>query len=84
MDNEPNIVPQSSDADEIMPVNRNCTEHKEAPSNSDNNNPGTQETSNRPHKTDPSNIRIKLKYINDDLKQVSGHLQESLGEFKRY
>lgn len=28
-------------------------------------------------------IRIKLKYINDDLKLVNGKLQEPLGDFKR-
>lgn len=29
-------------------------------------------------------IRIKLKYLNDDLKIVDGQLNELLGEFKRY
>lgn len=31
-----------------------------------------------------SNIRIKLKYLNDDLKLVDGRLEELLGDFKRY
>lgn len=31
-----------------------------------------------------SNIRIKLKYLNDDLKLVDGRLEEPLGDFKRY
>lgn len=30
-----------------------------------------------------SNIRIKLKYLNDDLKLVDGRLEELLGDFKR-
>ena len=30
-----------------------------------------------------SNIRIKLKYLNDDLKLVNGRLEEQLGDFKR-
>lgn len=29
------------------------------------------------------NIRIRLKYLNDDLKLVEGRLQEPLGDFKR-
>lgn len=33
--------------------------------------------------TNTSNIRIKLKFINDDLKLVEGRLEEPLGEFKR-
>lgn len=32
---------------------------------------------------DEDDIRIKLKYINDDLKLVNGKLQEPLGDFKR-
>ncbi|RZC35145.1 transmembrane and ubiquitin-like domain-containing protein 1 [Asbolus verrucosus] len=32
---------------------------------------------------DSSDIRIKLKYINDDLKLVDGKLQEQLGDFKK-
>lgn len=30
------------------------------------------------------NIRIRLKYLNDDLKLVEGSLHELLGDFKRY
>ncbi|KAF5295099.1 hypothetical protein FQA39_LY13250 [Lamprigera yunnana] len=30
-----------------------------------------------------SNIRIKLKYLNDELKLVDGRLEEQLGDFKR-
>ncbi|KAB0802919.1 hypothetical protein PPYR_05105 [Photinus pyralis] len=30
-----------------------------------------------------SNIRIKLKYLNDELKLVNGRLEEQLGDFKR-
>lgn len=30
-----------------------------------------------------SDITIKLKFINDDQKQVTGSLKEMLGEFKR-
>lgn len=30
------------------------------------------------------NIRIKLKYINDDLKLVEGRLEEHIGDFKRF
>lgn len=30
-----------------------------------------------------TNIRIKLKYLNDELKLVDGRLEEQLGEFKR-
>lgn len=33
---------------------------------------------------DGNSIRIKLKYLNDDLKVVDGQLSELLGEFKRY
>lgn len=29
------------------------------------------------------NIRIRLKYLNDDQKLVEGRLQEQLGDFKR-
>lgn len=31
-----------------------------------------------------SDITIKLKYINDDLKLVDGKLHEQLGDFKKY
>lgn len=34
--------------------------------------------------TDPSNITIKLKYINDDVRIVDGRLEECLGDFKTY
>lgn len=30
-----------------------------------------------------SGIKIKLKYINDDLREVDGNLGEPLGDFKR-
>lgn len=33
--------------------------------------------------TEEDRITIKLKYINDDLKLVNGHLQEQLGDFRR-
>lgn len=33
--------------------------------------------------SDDNNIIIKLKFINDDQKQVTGSLKEMLGEFKR-
>lgn len=33
--------------------------------------------------TEGDNIRIRLKYLNDDQKLVEGRLQEPLGEFKR-
>lgn len=33
---------------------------------------------------DQSGIKIKLKYINDDLREVHGNLEEPLGDFKRY
>lgn len=45
---------------------------------------GEVNESKEPEVTDPAAIRIKLKYINDDLKQVDGHLEELLGDFKRY
>lgn len=32
---------------------------------------------------DDNVIRVKLKYLNDDLKLVDGKLEELLGEFKR-
>lgn len=32
---------------------------------------------------EPHNIRIRLKYLNDDLKMVDGNLEEQLGDFKR-
>jgi hypothetical protein len=42
---------------------------------------------NRPSHTSQSditdNIRIRLKYLNDDQKLVEGRLQELLGDFKR-
>nr|CAD7425917.1 unnamed protein product [Timema monikensis] len=33
--------------------------------------------------SDAGNIRIRLKYLNDDQKLVEGRLQEQLGDFKR-
>jgi transmembrane and ubiquitin-like domain-containing protein len=30
------------------------------------------------------NIRIRLKYLNDEQKLVQGRLTEALGDFKRY
>lgn len=44
---------------------------------------GEGETTSRPEPSDPSHIRIKLKYINDDLRHVDGQPHESLGDFKR-
>lgn len=32
---------------------------------------------------DKDNIRIKLKFINDDLMHVTGNLEEKVGDFKR-
>lgn len=34
--------------------------------------------------TDANEISIKLKFINDDQKMVTGSLKELLGDFKRY
>lgn len=45
------------------------------------NNISAPSTSNEDSET--PHIKIKLKYINDDLKLVAGRLQESVGEFKR-
>lgn len=39
-----------------------------------------QEESNS---SNEENIRIRLKYLNDDQKLVEGNLQEPLGDFKR-
>lgn len=39
---------------------------------------------NAPPSEKESSIRIKLKYLNDDLKLVDGRLEELLGDFKRY
>lgn len=36
------------------------------------------------HSSTDGNIRIRLKYLNDDQKLVEGKLQEPLGDFKRY
>lgn len=41
------------------------------------------EDANEPDDT-KDNIRIRLKYLNDDLKLVEGSLHELLGDFKRY
>lgn len=43
----------------------------------------TAESNTCSTESNTSNIRIKLKYINDDLKLVSGFLEEQLGDFKR-
>lgn len=42
--------------------------------------PTTSNNKNNPHET---GIKIKLKYINDDLKLVECRLEETVGEFKR-
>ena len=34
--------------------------------------------------SEETKISIKLKFINDDLKLVTGNLKEMLGDFKRY
>lgn len=41
------------------------------------------EITSRPEPTDQTHIRIKLKYINDTLRHVDGHLHELVGDFKR-
>lgn len=40
-------------------------------------------TNNIQNTTHIVGIKIKLKYINDDLKVVDGKLDESLGDFKK-
>lgn len=45
--------------------------------------PNLLQNKNTETQTIEPNIRIKLKYINDDLKLVDGKLEELLGDFKR-
>ena len=47
----------------------------------------SESTSSGESETQPAsegNIRIRLKYLNDDQKLVEGRLQEQLGDFKKY
>lgn len=52
---------------------------EEIPSQTEDESPASSQTTTKPDTT----IRIKLKYINDDLKFVDGHLNEPLGDFKK-
>lgn len=47
------------------------------------NNIQTENLASSPSPDSPPTIRIRLKYLNDDLKLVEGNLEEQLGDFKK-
>ncbi|KAJ8935973.1 hypothetical protein NQ314_012540 [Rhamnusium bicolor] len=73
------------DSTEHAVMEHNYAERNESTSNVQSN--GTDEKSevdkSEHISENKSGITIKLKYINDDLKLVSGRLEERLGDFKR-
>lgn len=63
-----------------------CSNNSTAETNTDTDNEAYRVEENRNDSgniPDENNITIKLKYINDDLKLVSGRLKELLGDFRR-
>ncbi|KAF5273074.1 hypothetical protein FQR65_LT04816 [Abscondita terminalis] len=74
--------------DHIETLNDSIMEHNYAERDTLNIDPikssnDTETCSGSKEENSDTNIRIKLKYLNDELKLVDGKLEEQLGEFKR-
>lgn len=68
--------PSNSDPSVISEIDRNASGDDPIEPQSDQNAESNGESNG-------DNIRIRLKYLNDDQKLVEGRLQELLGDFKR-
>lgn len=68
--------PSNSDPSVISEIDRNA-------SGDDLFEPQTDQNTESNMESNGDNIRIRLKYLNDDQKLVEGRLQELLGDFKR-
>lgn len=79
LSNIENVMDDSSESSsESLPATTAGPENNLPETNS------TRETETPPPDDSTPNIRIRLKYLNDDSKLVEGRLEERLGDFKRF